>query len=314
MRTHSTTTEEEVDAPVPAAELWSRRGLLSVPGTDAVRVFDHEPDLLAGLDAGTAEVVRRRAVAPKLWLDPGPWLQPGGEAGRFRDCLGLLVLDGLVIRSVRLNGRDCPELIGSGDLLRPWDQSGELSSLAHATSWKVLEPTTLAALDARFAALVCRWPSVVGGLLSRSVQRSRALAVHLAIAHARQADTRLLLLFWHLADRWGRVAPEGVVVPLRLTHELLAHLVCLRRPTASTALQQLAQSGEVVRRRDGSWLLTGAPPTGQAAVSPAPTSCVGQEATPDRREGLPAGRPAGRRKGTAGARLRTGVGQLAPAR
>ncbi|MBW3653606.1 MAG: hypothetical protein KY433_08440, partial [Actinobacteria bacterium] len=81
------------------------------PRADVVRVFGADPDLLAGLDATTAELLRRRVVAPKLWLAPGEW-QPPSPA---RDSLGLLVIDGLITRTVELHGRRCPELVGAGD-------------------------------------------------------------------------------------------------------------------------------------------------------------------------------------------------------
>jgi hypothetical protein len=48
----------------------------------------------------------------------------------------------------------------------------------------------------------------------------------------------------------------GVSVPLALSHRLLAQLIGARRPTVSTAL---AERRELVRRDDGSWLLTGEP-------------------------------------------------------
>jgi CRP/FNR family transcriptional regulator, cyclic AMP receptor protein len=51
-----------------------------------------------------------------------------------------------------------------------------------------------------------------------------------------------------------------VIVPLALTHRILGQLVGARRPTASTALAELAERGELVRRPDGSWLLQGDPP------------------------------------------------------
>jgi CRP/FNR family transcriptional regulator, cyclic AMP receptor protein len=51
-----------------------------------------------------------------------------------------------------------------------------------------------------------------------------------------------------------------VVVPLALTHRILGQLVGARRPTVSTALSELAERGELVRRPDGSWLLRGDPP------------------------------------------------------
>jgi predicted GNAT family acetyltransferase len=32
----------------------------------------------------------------------------------------------------------------------------------------------------------------------------------MAIAHYPRIDRRLLMLMWHLADRWGRVTPNGI--------------------------------------------------------------------------------------------------------
>jgi hypothetical protein len=49
-------------------------------------------------------------------------------------------------------------------------------------------------------------------------------------------------------------------VPLALTHRILGQLVGARRPTVSTALAELAERGELIRRPDGSWLLRGDPP------------------------------------------------------
>lgn len=223
-----------------------------------VRVFEHEPDLLAGLDAETVAVLRRQVVVPRLDLPCGPWAQPV-RRGR-ESTLGLLVLDGVISRSICLQGRSCAELLGAGDLLRPWDPSEHASSLTAPCSWRVLQPASLAILDERFAVVAGRRPSIVAALLARSTQRSRELAFHLALAHIRQAETRLLMLFWHLADRWGRVTPGGVVLPLPLTHETLGELVCLHRPTTSTALQRLVRAGEIARGPHRGWTLLGEAP------------------------------------------------------
>jgi len=228
-----------------------------------VRVFDEDPDLLDGLDAEVTDVLRRRVTVPKLWVEEGPWTPPGQDAAGG-DCAGLLILEGLMIRSLRVAGRDCPELVGAGDVLRPWDHDGE-ASVPVAITWTALERSTVAVLDHRFAAAVSRCPAIVSNLLSRTLQRSRTQSFHLAIAHVRHAETRVHMLLWHLADRWGRVTPAGVHLPLGLTHETIAHLVCMRRPTASTALQVLRRAGKVDRRRDGTWLLTGPPPQPGAA-------------------------------------------------
>ena len=231
---------------------------------ETVRVFEHDPDLLAGLDGETAEMLRRRAVARRLTLPCGPWSPPTGDG--LRDGLGLLVVDGLVCRSICVHGRDCPELLGAGDLLRPWEAAGT-GVIDEGSEWRVLQPTTLAILDKRFTAVLGRWPSIMVALVARSTQRSRALAIQLAIAHTRHAETRLLILFWQLAERWGRVTPEGVVLPLPLTHELLGQLACLHRPTTSTALQRLVSAGRIARRSDRGWMLLGEPPSSESDVA-----------------------------------------------
>ncbi len=226
--------------------------------SNAVRVFQYEPDLLAGIDARTAELLRLRAVARRMDLPCGQWSPPTG-AGDYAGGLGLLVLEGLLCRSICVRGRDCPELLGAGDLLRPWQPAGA-GVVDGQSTWRVLQPTTLAILDERLTALLSRWPSVMVAFVARSTQRSRALAVQLAIVQTRQAETRLLSLFWHLAERWGRMTPRGVVLPLPLTHELLGQLACLHRPTTSTALQRLVRAGEIARRPDRGWMLLGQPP------------------------------------------------------
>jgi CRP-like cAMP-binding protein len=96
--------------------------------------------------------------------------------------------------------------------------------------------------------------------------RSRQLAVNMAIVHQARVDVRLHLLFWQLAGRWGRVRSDGVVVPLRLTHTVLADLVAARRPTVTSALSDLSRRGLVRAISDG-WLLSGPPPG--RGISPA---------------------------------------------
>src|SRR5262249_2728326 len=59
---------------------------------------------------------------------------------------------------------------------------------------------------------------------------------------------------WTLAERWGRVEPDGVVVDLPLTHTSLGFLVGARRPTISRGLKNLAEDGLLVHDR-GAWTL-----------------------------------------------------------
>jgi CRP/FNR family cyclic AMP-dependent transcriptional regulator len=78
------------------------------------------------------------------------------------------------------------------------------------------------------------------------------------IAHLPRAEHRVLLQLWHLADRWGGVTPEGTVLPLALTHDLLGQLTAARRPTVTLAVSALESEGYVRRLDDGAWLLMAA--------------------------------------------------------
>lgn len=149
----------------------------------------------------------------------------------------------------------------------------------------VLSPTRVAMLDRRLTAAVGRVPELKTALMRRAVRRSRWLALHLAIRCLRRIDVRLLVLFWHLAERWGRVTREGIVLPLPFTHRLLGRLVGAQRPTVTTALGQLAER-EVVRRRDGAWLLSSTLPAelermdASSGVAEAQSSIFGGEGRP----------------------------------
>jgi CRP-like cAMP-binding protein len=134
------------------------------------------------------------------------------------------------------------------------------SSVPLESHWTVVDPVRVAVLDRRFATNMARFPEVVGSILDRVMMRSRWLSFDLAVCHLKRIETRLLVIFWHFADRWGRVRPDGVVVPIRVTHQLLAGVVGAQRPSVTTALGELRRSGAVERLPDGTWLLHGDPP------------------------------------------------------
>lgn len=231
-----------------------------------VRVLDELPELIQALSPSQAAEARRVPVRA-ISLDAGAWrTMTPDEPGH----VGLLVLDGLLARSASLHGGTAfTELLGGGDLLRPWTGANPgFSSVSAVAEWEVLFPTRLAVLDRRFALAVSAWPEVIGAILDRAVERSRSLVFQLAVCHLKRVDARLLAALWHVADRWGRVTRDGVVVPLPLTHKLLASMVGAHRPSVTTALGALRNRGEVTRRADGSWLLTGDPPHELAELPP----------------------------------------------
>jgi CRP-like cAMP-binding protein len=117
----------------------------------------------------------------------------------------------------------------------------------------------IAVLDERFGRIVGRWPEVTAGLLSRTIRRSRWMAIMLAISNLTRVDERVIAVMWHLADRWGHVTPDGVVVPVPLTHEMIGKLVGAHRPSVTSALGELQRRGTLTRR-DNAWVLHGRPP------------------------------------------------------
>jgi hypothetical protein len=227
-----------------------------------LHLFAFDPDLLGGLEPRLAADVRERVTAPRLRVDPGPWgYTPAPEA--MADHFGLLVIDGLLVRTVALGQREASEVIGPGDVIRPWDACDVVWSVAWCVEWRALVPLTLAVLDPRFADEIAPFPTIAAQLLRRSTLRAQALVHQAAIAQVRHASTRVLLALWHLADRWGTVTRESVRVPVPLTHQLVAQITCLQRPTVSAAVRQLTQAGEISRSADGGWLLHGDPPVAE---------------------------------------------------
>ena len=226
------------------------------------RLLDEDPDLFASLQPQGQLEARARAVAPVARLDRGSWTADVSEICEPQGCLGLLVLDGLIIHGVVVVHEPRSEIVGPGDVLRPWQQEPETASVPFASSWEVVQSARLAVLDDRFLAFAARWPRLLSAILERAVRRSHWLALQLAISDLRRVDDRLMLFFWHLADRWGRVGPDGVAVPLPVTHDIIAQLVCAQRPTVTSALKRLTDAGYVQRRPDKTWLLAPEPPLG----------------------------------------------------
>jgi CRP/FNR family transcriptional regulator, cyclic AMP receptor protein len=173
--------------------------------------------------------------------------------------LGLLVVDGVVAREIVLGDTVSTELLGAGDLIRPWSLDEPVGLLESTVAWSAVSDVSVALLGHRLAVELCGYPELYAALIDRLSQRSARLATTQAISQMTRVDRRLVALFWHLAERWGRMTPAGVHVPLRISHRLLGQLVGARRPTVSTAVSQLAHSGELVRRTDSTWLLAGEP-------------------------------------------------------
>jgi CRP/FNR family transcriptional regulator, cyclic AMP receptor protein len=255
-------------------------------GTDTVRLLEADPELGALLSQQRRADAERELVVRTHRIAVGPW-DVSRISGASADHVGLLVLGGVLSRELVVADQVSAELLGPGDLVRPWQASSGAGLLPVHAVWSVLSTVSLAVLDRRFAAEAARYPEITAALFERLGERSLRLATTQAISQLTRVDRRLKALFWHLAERWGRVSGDGVVVPLALTHRILGQLVGARRPTVSTALSELAERGELVRRPDGSWLLRGDPPDPQNfARRPTAAELRGQDVMrPSRRFG-----------------------------
>lgn len=229
------------------------------PGRVApVCVLDVDCDLAEVLDAQQLEEARCVLVAPAIRLARGGWNPPRTIPAEDAQ-VGVLVTKGILCREVAIGDSVCAELVGPGDLLRPWEAAGAGSLVSYDVHWQVLEEAQLAMLGWRFATVAARWPALTSALVGRAISRSHALALSATISCTTGVETRLLMLFWHLADRWGKVRPDGVLVPIRMTHALIGRLISARRPSVSTALKQLERDGKITRH-GGGWLLGSGPP------------------------------------------------------
>ena len=233
--------------------------MASAASTEVISIIDADPDLGELLDPTERERARQGTVTRVRRLPPGKWMPLDAlEEAAYHQ--GFLVIDGMLSREVDVLGRRCVELIGDADVLRPWGWDPSGSHVNSEVEWVVLEPTRMAVLDHALVSQINPWPQLGLELFARGTRRAHWLAIALAISHHPRVDDRLLLTLWQVAERWGRVRPDGISIPLPLPHERLATLVGAHRPAVTTAMGELTRAGLVSRGADRMWVLHGDPP------------------------------------------------------
>ena len=213
-------------------------------------MLEHDPDLGQRLSAERLQAAAEACRAQRVTLQPGGvpgWPLRSEPTAGFQ---GFLVLEGLLSRRASMRGLKAAELLGPGDVLRPWDAQ-DRALLEPETNWRIHQAASLAVLDRRFLEVSAPWPEIAWSLRDRDAQRLEALLTRLMIAQAPRIADRVHLLLWHLADRWGKVSPAGVLLPLRLSRALIADLVCTTRESTSRALSALVLHGLVECHGEG---------------------------------------------------------------
>lgn len=250
-----------------------------------IALLEVDPELVRYVAAAEVPRARRAVAVPVITIEEGPF-DPAAVLSEARNAFAALIVSGLVARELSAGGQPTLRLLGPGDLLHGGDiEAGLLEVHQHYTA---ATQTTVALLGDRFLHAVRHWPRILTALVERTGHNHDATLVQLAISQQPRVEDRLVALFGALAERWGRMTADGVLIPLSLTHEALGRLIGARRPTVTLALKALAEDGRLERSGSGSWRLLdfedparGAlvPLAGQAQPRVAPLPDDAEEAT-----------------------------------
>jgi CRP-like cAMP-binding protein len=227
-----------------------------------IQLFAEEPELRTALSSLPAEAARAAGDLRVLtWhLKTGSWDPLDNPPLQDPDC-GYLILEGLLLARVQVGSRCSAELLGAGDFFRPDDADTHgYARVQSERTFRVLESMRIVGLDSELLARISSLPGIAAHLQRRLTQRVRSLNVRLAIVQVPQLATRLHLLLWHLADRWGRASPDEALVPFRLSHSVLADCVSAHRTSVLAAMHELEESGAIERNENGHWLMHAEPP------------------------------------------------------
>jgi CRP/FNR family transcriptional regulator, cyclic AMP receptor protein len=164
-----------------------------------------------------------------------------------------LVVEGVVLKETVLAARSALELLGPGDVLAPPLTVPQQAESPAVSRYVAHGRAVLAVLDGRFTQAARRWPALATLLHDRLGRQTHRASMHLALLHQPRAEDRVISLFTELGERFGRMTPDGVVIELDLTHEVIGRLIGAQRPTVSLALTALAATGALTRSASGRW-------------------------------------------------------------
>jgi CRP/FNR family transcriptional regulator, cyclic AMP receptor protein len=225
--------------------------LLKLSELSEVFVLEADPDLGADIPPDVRPEAVKESRAPLSVFPLGEWqFDPPPDP----TALGALILEGMLVLRIGFGGSTHLEVLGEEDILNPWhlEIAGALEQQA---SVHVVQSGFMALLDRDFALRMARWPEVFAALMRRLVRRARRMIIQTSILSRPRADERFELMLWQLADRFGNVTPEGLLVRLPFTHDQLGEMVGAKRSTVTLAVSQLV--AEDRRRIPGrkQWLL-----------------------------------------------------------
>ena len=218
-----------------------------------VRLLDVLPEIVATIPSEDLELAGRTLMMPRMIARDVDLAETLTRAGK--DGFDFLITGGVVFKETRLLNRAALELLGPGDVLGPPLTAIRQIESRAVSRYQAHGAVTLAELGTRFRQAARRWPGLSDVLLDRLARQTHRASMHLAMLHLPRIEDRVIALFSDLAERFGQMTPEGAIIDLDLTHELIGRLVGSRRSTVTLALQALAADGTLDRRGDGRWVL-----------------------------------------------------------
>jgi CRP/FNR family transcriptional regulator, cyclic AMP receptor protein len=222
------------------------------PDARTICLLETEPAFAQAIEDEDSLPQARRALSVPTVKVPNGAFDLNGVASRHGDNALLLVLDGALARDVQVLDRTTTQLFGPGDVIAAGRRDPE--SLNARVSFHSEPSCRVALLEGRFHAAARVWPGLATIVQQRLAAQGRRLAIQAAILALPRVESRVLAVLWHLADTFGKVQRDGVLVPLPLTHERLGRLVGAHWPTVTLALRRLGDAGDAVRVPEG-WML-----------------------------------------------------------
>lgn len=220
-------------------------------------ILRDDPELALGLSEEDRRAAMSLFRAPVIQISGQRWTPPHYDAART---FGLIILDGLLGRRVRVGRTVGTELLGVGDILRPWDDEQPFELVPATLDWRVFSPTRLAVLDDRITTLIGRRAQLMVNFSGRIMRQSRRATYLMVVSHLPRIEDRVLATLWHIASTCGKVTPDGVNIPFRITHEVLGEIVGAHRPSVTVAIQTLETRGRLIRTATNGFILPGLPP------------------------------------------------------
>jgi CRP/FNR family transcriptional regulator, cyclic AMP receptor protein len=224
------------------------------PATASVNLAAVWPEILASVTAEDRGLAERMVMLPLVSARDEDLAE--AISRQTPAAFGFLIIDGVVLKETTLAHRSALELLGAGDVLAP-PLTAVYQLESRAVSRYVAHGlVSLAAIEAHFRQARNRWPGIGDFLHDRLGRQTHRSSMHLAMLHQPRIEDRLIALFADLAERFGHVTAEGILIDLPLTHDLIGGLVAGRRPTVTLALQKLASDGMLERLDNNRWKLS----------------------------------------------------------